>query len=198
MKNFLFKDRDGQTPLPKELQKGLRIKTIQTIGELDEYEEDNIIKGLNWLATQKANPCKYDFWIKTHKKLFENVWSWAGKIRDYELANPDFALPHKIWPEIYRLEKDLHTWSEFSLTGEQKVAPCFHERIETIHPFANGNGRFGRIITEQICKYLKLKIPTWGRKFYDRPSERRQRYIEALVIARRERSFSKLEIFMFS
>ena len=42
MSDFLFKDRDGQTPLPPELQKGLRIKTIQTVGELDEYEEDNI------------------------------------------------------------------------------------------------------------------------------------------------------------
>ena len=55
MSDFLFKDRDGQTPLPPELQKGLKIKTIQTIGELDEYEEDNIAKGLSWLARQKAN-----------------------------------------------------------------------------------------------------------------------------------------------
>ena len=52
MSHFLFMDRDGQTPLPHELQKGLRIKSIQTVGELDEYEEDNIAKGLSWLAKQ--------------------------------------------------------------------------------------------------------------------------------------------------
>ena len=42
MSGFFFKDRDGQTPLPPELQKGLKVKSIQTIGELDEFEEDNI------------------------------------------------------------------------------------------------------------------------------------------------------------
>ncbi len=53
MSDVLFKDRDGQRPLPPELQKGLKIKTIQTIGDLDEYEEDNISKGLSWVG----NPC---------------------------------------------------------------------------------------------------------------------------------------------
>jgi len=42
VKNFLFKDRDGHTPLPPELQKSLKPTHIQTIGELDEYEEQNI------------------------------------------------------------------------------------------------------------------------------------------------------------
>ncbi|MBI2602130.1 MAG: hypothetical protein HYW48_03660 [Deltaproteobacteria bacterium] len=54
--NFFFKDRDGQTPLPNELQKGLKIKTIQTMGELDEHEEANIVKGLSWLMRQKGDP----------------------------------------------------------------------------------------------------------------------------------------------
>ena len=151
MSDFLFKDCDGQTPLPYELQKGLKIKTIQTVGELDEYEEDNIAKGLIWLAKQKSNPCKYDFWLKLHKKLFENVWSWAGKIRTHELANPEFKLPHEIWPELYQLEMDLDFWIKSKTFSDYELAARFHERIETIHPFANGNGRFGRIITEQIC-----------------------------------------------
>ena len=54
--NFLFKDRDGQTPLPPELFKGLRVKTIQTMGELDEYEERNIARGLLCLASKKKIP----------------------------------------------------------------------------------------------------------------------------------------------
>lgn len=122
MSDFLFKDRDGQSPLPHELQKGLKIKTIQTVGELGEYEEDNIAKGLNWLSKQKADPCKYDFWIKLHKKLFENVWSWAGKIRTHELANPDFKMPHDIWPQLYQLEKDLAAWIADTSLQRQELA----------------------------------------------------------------------------
>jgi Fic-DOC domain mobile mystery protein B len=196
--DFLFKDRDGQTPLPHELQKGLKIKTIQTVGELDEYEEDNIAKGLSWLAKQKGNPCKYDFWIKLHKKLFENVWTWAGKIRTHELANPDFKLPHEIWPELYQLEKDLEFWISTGTFSNQELAARFHERIETIHPFANGNGRFGRIVTEQICKYLRFETPTWGKRLKADPAKRRKSYISGLVQSRKNGDYVALISIMFS
>ena len=198
MSNFLFKDRDGQTPLPYELHKGLKVKTIQTVGELDEYEEDNIAKGLIWLSKQKTNPCKYDFWLKLHKKLFEHVWSWAGKIRTHELANPDFKLPHEIWPELYQLEKDLDYWIKGKTFSNQELAARFHERIETIHPFANGNGRFGRIITEQICRFHQYEIPLWGRKMQNNAAKRRETYIKALTQARRNGDYSELIAMMFS
>jgi len=32
----------GQTPIDEEEKEGLRIKTISTIGELDEFEQNNI------------------------------------------------------------------------------------------------------------------------------------------------------------
>ncbi len=198
MSKFLFKDRDGQTPLPYELQKGLKIKTIQTVGELDEYEEDNIAKGLSWLAKQKSDPCKYDFWIKLHKKLFENVWTWAGKIRTHELANPDFKSPHDIWPQLYLLENDLEGWLSDPTMPPIEMAARFHERIETIHPFANGNGRFGRIITEQICRYHMHQIPTWGHSLRKDPQQRRSSYISAINAARKTGNHYLLISIMFS
>ena len=198
MNDFLFKDRDGQTPLPSELQKGLKIKTIQTIGELDEHEEDNIAKGLSWLARQTADPCKYAFWLKLHRKLFEHVWNWAGKIRTHELANPDFKDPRDIWPQLYQLEKDCEFWlSDTSISGRE-MAARFHERMETIHPFANGNGRFGRIITEQVCRYHGFEIPTWGAKLRDNPVMRRKAYIDALLESRRRGDYAALISIMFS
>jgi Fic-DOC domain mobile mystery protein B len=196
--NFLFKDRDGQTPLPPELFKGLKIKTIQTLGELDEYEENNIAMGLIWLAKQKDDPKKYGFWLKLHKKLFENIWSWAGKVRTHELENPDFCSPHEIWPKLYQLEQDLNTWISYNSFSKELIVARFHERIETIHPFANGNGRFGRIITEQICNNMQLYKPTWGEKLGHDPAERRKRYINALIMARRNLDYSFLAEFMFS
>lgn len=198
MNHFLFKDRDGQTPLPKELYRGLKIKTIQNMGELDEYEEDNIAKGLLWLAKQKDDPKKYNFWLKLHKKLFEKVWAWAGKIRTHELDNPDFYHPCNIWPELYRLEKDLDAWLALHSYPINHIAARFHERIETIHPFANGNGRFGRILTEQICKFQEIETPTWGRKFSKDPEERRRRYIGALITARRNLDYMPLVEVIFS
>lgn len=195
--HFLFKDRDGQTPLPIELQKGLKIKTVQTIGDLDELEEANIAKGLSWLSKQRTDPKKYDFWIKLHSRLFRDVWSWAGKIRSHELANPDFLLPKDIWPKLYQLELDLTSWVSNTTFVPQEIASRFHVTIETIHPFSNGNGRFGRIITDQVCRYHNYTVPTWGNSIAI-DGVRRSSYIEAIVIARRSKNHTPLIDFMFS
>ena len=110
MSNFLFKDRDGQTPLPPELQKGLKPKHIQTVRELDEYEEQNIAVGMMWLANQNDAGISHNFWLKLHKKLFHDVWEWAGQVRTHELHNPYFLQPHQIWTALRQLEGDLAYW----------------------------------------------------------------------------------------
>ncbi len=161
--HFYLKDRDGQTPLPRELQKGLIPDHIQTISELDEYEEINIAQGLLWLKKYTREDTLTDnFWLKLHKKLFGKVWSWAGQVRTHELNDPDFLLPQDIWPSFKQLEDDLNFWLENGTYQEKEFAARLRERIETIHPFNNGNGRFGRILTEYICEREKMAIPTWG------------------------------------
>ena len=120
--NIFFKDRDGQTPLPYELLKNLKIKSIQTMGDLDEHEESNIAKGLSWLLKQKSDPKRYDFSIRLHKKMFEDVWKWAGKIRHQELQNPDFFPPHQIWTGLRQLEGDLEAWISMKSFASRVIA----------------------------------------------------------------------------
>lgn len=197
MTNFLFKDRDGQTPLPPELRKGLKHKHIQTIGELDEYEEDNIAEGLSWLEKQTRDCLTYDFWLLLHKKLFGNVWSWAGKVRLHELQNLDFLHPHEILSAFRPLEQDVRYWLDYSTYVNQELAARFHERLLTIHPFPNGNGRFSRILVEFFCKQNGIQIPTWGSHLRKGPQDRRKNYIDAIVKARKEFLFDSLTAFMF-
>ena len=193
-----FKDRDGQTPLPLELQKGLIPNHIQTVGELDECEESNIADGLVWLQNYSGNDyLTYNFWINLHKKLFGKVWSWAGEVRKTELNNPDWLQPYYIWPAFKQLEVDLKFWIENKTYSEKEFAAIFHERIVTIHPFNNGNGRFGRILTEFICEKEKMEIPTWGAKLKNDPKNRRKAYIAAVIKARHEKAFEDLINFMF-
>lgn len=195
---FIFKNRDGQTPLPLELRKGLKKNNIQTVGELDEYEEQNIAEGIAWLNKCTADCTSYDFWLKLHKKLFGEVWDWAGRVRKNELHNPDFLEPHKIWPAFKQLEGDLKYWLLHNTFGNKEIAARFHEKIETIHPFANGNGRFGRIVVEYFCKKNSFEIPRWGSSLAANPKNRRKTYISGLEIARKGGSYEELVNFMFS
>jgi Fic-DOC domain mobile mystery protein B len=196
---FYFKDREGQTPLPPELQKGLIPKTINTLGELDEFEEANIAIGLSWLDQySKDDYLNFGFWMTLHKHLFNEVWKWAGQIRDHELANPYFRLPYQIRPELKKLEEDLKYWFAHQTYSDQEIAAHFHERIEAIHPFANGNGRFGRILTEYISKRKEHRIPTWGEALRQNPPKRRAAYIASLNHARDTYRYDLLVKFMFS
>lgn len=195
---FIFKDREGQTPLPPELKKGLKKTTIQTMGELDEYEEQNIAEGIAWLNKCTDDCASYNFWLKLHKKLFGDVWDWAGKVRKNELHNPYFLAPYQIWPAFKQLEEDLKYWLSNSTFEGKEIAARFHERIETIHPFANGNGRFGRIVVEYFCKLKSYPIPQWGASLSTHPQNRRKTYISALDNARRHGVYKELIRFMFS
>ena len=198
MSRFLFKNREGQTPLPGELRKGLKPKNIQTIGDLDEYEEANISEGLVWLMKQKKTVIDRYFWLEIHKRLFGQVWSWAGDIRPHPLHNPDFIEPYDIRVELKNLEYDLKFWLKNNTYSEKEILTRCHEKLLTIHPFTNGNGRFSRILCEKLAQELGIEKPTWGKALRRNPEKRRDKYIECIEIARKEKKYNPLSDFIFS
>lgn len=197
---FLFKDRDGRTPLPEEFKKDLQPEYahLELGGELDEAEEDNIVDGLIWLEDQLEDPKDWMFWERLHNKLFNKVWKWAGRFRKHELMNDDFNHPGYIQENIKKLEGDLKYWLSAKSKMDRKEAIArFHERLLTIHPFSNGNGRTSRILAEHICKYEGIPIPTWGSQLRHDTKKHRAVYIDAVEKARHKLDFRDLIKFMF-
>ena len=54
-----FDYKDGQTPLDEEEKEGLKIKSITTQGELDEFEQLTLKKQSNGLSIQNSNLKKF-------------------------------------------------------------------------------------------------------------------------------------------
>ena len=76
---------DGATPLDPDELDGLKYKHIQTQNELDELEQANVQAGLLWLSKARIkNVLSEGFIRKLHKRLFGDVWSWAGTFRTTE------------------------------------------------------------------------------------------------------------------
>ena len=197
---FLFKDRDGRTPLTPDFKKDLKpgYSHLELGGELDEAEEENIVDGLTWLEDQKGDPKDWMFWERLHKKLFGEVWTWAGKVRQHELLNDDFTHPGYIQENIKKLEGDLKYWlSPQAKMSPQEAIARFHEGLLTIHPFSNGNGRTSRILAEAICKFENMQAPTWGRNLKVEAKTHRNTYIAAVMKARHKKDFTDLIKFMF-
>ena len=78
MGQYNFVNREGSTPLDENQTEGLKFSHITTMSELDEVEDINIQKGLEWLNAQRtADYLTTEFLCKLHEKLFGDVWSWA-------------------------------------------------------------------------------------------------------------------------
>jgi Fic-DOC domain mobile mystery protein B len=183
MSEHNFIDRDGATPLDPDQIKGIRFSHLTTMGELDEIEDENIQKGLEWLNHQKnADYFSSEFICKLHEKLFGDVWKWAGKFRTVEVNISKYR-PYDVGPQLKLFFEDIRLWISGGRMSWDEIAAEMHHRLVTIHPFPNGNGRTTRIYTEFVQKMNQQPISSWKASLSHNPKERRRAYIKALQSA---------------
>ncbi len=154
----------GQTPLDEEEKVGLKISLITTNGELNEFEQNNIEQAIFWTLGKKINEQKLfteQFVKELHKKMFGDVWKWAGQFRKTE---KNIGIESwKITTELKILLDDVHFWILHKTYSEDEIAIRFKHRIVSIHCFPNGNGRHSRLIADLISEKIFNKKPfTWG------------------------------------
>lgn len=81
----MIEPSDGATPLEYDEIKGVIPTHITTKGELDALELENIARAAAWMQAIKAeNILNTDFICLLHRKMFGDVWKWAGKYRKAE------------------------------------------------------------------------------------------------------------------
>jgi fido (protein-threonine AMPylation protein) len=74
-----FKYPEGATPIDPNETEGLLLTHITTREELDRWEQDNILEALVWLDKTKPTDILNEQFIRElHKRMFRNVWKWAG------------------------------------------------------------------------------------------------------------------------
>lgn len=175
---------EGATPLDPNEMAGLVFKHIQTRGQLDELEQVNIQAGMKWLMRQKkADPFTEQFVCELHKRLFGQVWDWAGSFRKTGKNIGCDAI--QIGIELRNLLDDARYWVEHDTYPAKELAARFHHRLVAIHPFPNGNGRHSRIMADVVLTIAMGEKPIdWsGGQSLQAMSEQRKKYISALRAA---------------
>lgn len=173
---------DGQTPIDEDEKEGLLIQTISTLGELDEFEQLNVEKAVDWTMKRKLTPDKIlteDFVKELHKRMFGNVWKWAGTFRN---SNKNIGVDkYEIGIKLRDLLDDCRYWIEHKTYPEDEIAVRFSHRIVNIHPFPNGNGRHSRLIADILISHgLGKSHFSWGSKNLTKKGEARSKYLDAL------------------
>lgn len=176
---------DGQTPLDEEEREGLLIPTIATRGELDEFEQQNIEKAIQWAMGRSFKPVNVfteEFVRMVHKRMYAEVWAWAGEFRktDKNIGIEKWRIP----TELRHLLDDARYWHENNTYPPDEIALRFKHRMVSIHCFANGNGRHSRLMADIVIeKIYKLPVFTWGAAEYSNGGDARAAYLQAVKAA---------------
>ena len=142
----LFQEPHDATPLTPSERDGLLQSWITHRNDLNEAERENILKGAVWARGRRGRKAvdllTVDFAMSLHKRMFGEVWSWAGAYRDTERNIGMDA--HRIAAEMPMVFDDVRYWAEHETFPPDEIAVRLHHRLAAIHPFPNGNGRHAR------------------------------------------------------
>lgn len=94
---------------------------------------------------------------KIHKFLFEDIYSFAGKIRKENIAKANFRFASCMY-----LEEVLKKIDDMPQTNFDDIVKKYVE-MNIAHPFREGNGRSTRIWLDMILKKEFNKVIDWSK-----------------------------------
>lgn len=92
-----------------------------------------------------------------HKHIFQDVYPWAGETRTVDIGKGNtLFLPYKKIESVFKkITSDLKKENVFTGLPQAEFANRlggYLGRINTVHPFREGNGRTQRVFTQEIAK----------------------------------------------
>jgi Fic-DOC domain mobile mystery protein B len=181
----LFQEPNDATPLNQGERDGLLQSWITHRRDLNEAEQENIVKGATWARRRRSRKAvdllTDDFAKSLHKRMLGEVWKWAGSYRRMELNIGIDA--NRIPIEMPMMLDDVRYWVEHETYPPDEIAVRLHHRLAAIHPFPNGNGRHARLMADLLIERLGGQAFSWGGGSLTDVGELRTRYVAALQAA---------------
>ncbi|GHU06751.1 cell division protein Fic [Betaproteobacteria bacterium] len=172
----------GATPIDPDEAAGLIPGHITTQGELNEWEQTNILEGMQWAARQrKGKLLSEEFLRELHRRMLGKTWKWAGQFRQ---SDKNIGVDWQQIPvHLRNLLEDVKVQIEFQSYPSDEIVLRFHHRLVWIHLFANGNGRHARLAADLLAQKLGRPAFTWGGQSLVEVNDRRKIYLAALRAA---------------
>jgi len=169
------------TPLTPEERDGLIPSHVTFRRELNALEQQNILEADGWAFSRKRNPISEAFVRSLHRRMFGKVWKWAGA---YRTSNKNIGVAcWQIQAKLAEVLDNTRYWTENNTFPPDEIAVRFHHALVFIHPFANGNGRWSRLMADVLVVRLGSPRFIWGRSALRATDDVRRSYIAALRAA---------------
>ena len=174
-------DDEANTPLDAEERQQLMPSYITLRRELNEAEQINIAHAAKWLSSRRGEILDEGFLRELHRRMFGQVWRWAGKYR--ETPRNIGVDANRIRMDIAQAIDDARFWVANTTYAPDEIAVRYAHRIVAIHPFPNGNGRLSRMVGDLLAIYLGQPRFSWGSQSLIDANVTRASYVAALRAA---------------
>ncbi|MFC4924503.1 MULTISPECIES: mobile mystery protein B [Delftia] len=153
-------EQDGQSPLDPDEKAGLIPQHLATKGDLNEWEQENLLIAVRWLKRVRPNVLSEGFCRTLHSKMFSLTWSWAGTFRKSDKnIGCDWT---QVGVQLAQLFGNTQWWVENATFPPDEIAARFHRDLVWIHPFPIGNGRHSRMMADALLRSLGQPAFSWG------------------------------------
>ena len=99
----------------------------------------------------------FDTLSKIHKKLFEEIYYFAGKLRDENISKGNFRFASALY-----LREAVESVEKIPQSNFNELVEKYVE-MNVAHPFREGNGRSMRIWLDHILKVEIKQVINWSR-----------------------------------
>jgi Fic-DOC domain mobile mystery protein B len=151
----------GQSALDADELAQLIPRHITTQGQLNEWEQANIVEALKWLKRGRHPAVLTEkFCRELHKRMFGKTWKWAGTFRQ---SDKNIGCDWRQVPTSLRqLLDNAEFWVHERVFPQDEIAVRFHHQLVLVHAFPNGNGRHSRLMTDSLLAQMGGPPFSWG------------------------------------
>lgn len=157
----------------------------------EQLEAKNHQTALNYLFDHIAKKQKIDenMALKLHGILMNGVRSDAGAYRNHAVRITGVNLPTANYMSVPKLISEVMAHAALKTKDIIALSASVHGKFEQIHPFSDGNGRVGRLLTNAMLLGVNF-VPAIIRQ------EQKQLYYTYLYKAQTKEDTSQLEDFL--
>ena len=144
-------------------------KTVREPDDDDKQEADKVSVNITKILSSKTFDFSFNGIVSLHRRIFEGVFSHAGKIRTYNITKKEWVLEgdtvnYLNWEDLQRaLDYDIDQERQFSYKGVSQDDIISHitsfvSGIWQIHPFGEGNTRTTAVFTILYLRHIGFKV----------------------------------------
>ena len=144
-------------------------KTDWTSNHDDTEEADRVAANIAKILSANTLAFNANGFISLHRRIFDGVFKFAGKIRDYDITKKEWVLRgdtvnYLNWEDLRRaLDYDIEQERNFSYVGltENEIISHltkFVSGLWQIHPFGEGNTRTTAVFTIQYLRSIGFNV----------------------------------------